>query len=161
MVKKRALSFQTPKKRAATPLRVSKKITSAPVESPFKEDEAAPVETLENKLIEAYREENSFLRSLKKDVLLYNNLLGITIVEDGNTLNFKIARKSSTGPKELKFNLEESGDAFVFKLEEAINCTIPEYFNDVLEFDKQAFPLFFYKAMQSVYEAHTAGISTH
>lgn len=153
MPRKRALTFQTPKKKAATPLRVTKKIANKPVASPFKEP--VPAEDLENKLISAYREENAFLRNLKRDALLYNNLLGITIDENGSILSFKIARTSTTGPKELRFSLEECGESYVFRLEESINCSIPEYFNDVLEFDKQAFPLFFYKAMQAVYEVRS------
>ena len=107
---------------------------------------------IENKLIKAYREENTFLRNLKNDVSIYNKLLGISISEEGPIIMFSIQRDSSTGKKSLKFNLEDKGDVFVFTLQDSVDCNVPEYFYDVIEFEKKSFPLFFYKAMQSVYE---------
>ncbi|KAI5169240.1 hypothetical protein PAEPH01_0559 [Pancytospora epiphaga] len=143
MAKKRVLSFQTPKKKVNTPLRTSKR--PEPVAD-------AGIETIENKLIEAYRKENALLRSMKADTLLYNKLLGITITEEKSLINFAIERASSSGPKKLRFHLEEKENVYVFKLEDVLNCNVPEYFYDVIEFDKSAFPLFFFKAMQAVYE---------
>lgn len=153
--KKRMLTFQTPKKKAMTPLRPASR------SSKNEEKDAPPISTksdeaiLENKLIEAYRRENSFLRNLKQDILLYTKLLGITITENENVIKFTIERSSTTGPKKLKFSLEDKNDIFVFTLENSENCNIPEYFYDVIEFEKKAFPLFFYKAMQSVYETRS------
>lgn len=153
--KKRTLTFQTPKKKAMTPLRSA----GRSIKSEEKEDRHTPGKndetTLENKLIEAYRQENNLLRNLKQDTLLYTKLLGITITENDNIIKFTIERSSTTGPKKLKFNLEDKNDIFVFTLENSENCNIPEYFYDVIEFEKKAFPLFFYKAMQSVYEARS------
>lgn len=146
MAKKRVLSFQTPRKKVNTPLRTAKRPEAVP------QPQAEDLETLENKLIEAYRGENAYLRNLKKDALLYNKLLGITITEDENRINFTIERGSTTGHKRLQFNLEEKEAIYVFSLEDSVNCNVPEYFYDVIEFDKKAFPLFFYKAMQAVYE---------
>jgi hypothetical protein len=160
VAKKRTLMFQTPRKKTMTPI----KSTSHNVVSPNKEikktataskPKAEKIKTLENELIQAYREENNFLRNLKNEVLLYNKLLGITIKEEKNIINFSIERDSSTGHKKLKFNLEEKEDIFIFTLETEENCSVPEYFYDVIEFEKKAFPLFFYKAMQAVYETRS------
>lgn len=154
--KKRMLTFQTPKKKAATPLRPAS--CPALVDKPSSEQKGGATKVkenkaaLENKLIEAYREENSYLRNLKSDAVLYNKLLGITISENNNIICFTIERPSSTGQKRLKFNLEDKDEIYVFTLEDSENCNIPEYFYDVIEFEKKAFPLFFYKAMQAVYE---------
>jgi len=152
--KKRMLTFQTPKKKAMTPLRSSSRSSQEDTENPAPK---APKKTeekqsLENKLIEAYREENNYLRNLKTDAILYSKLLGITISESNGVINFTIERSSSTGLRRLKFNLEDKDDVYVFTLEDSENCNIPDYFYDVLEFDKKAFSLFFYKAMQAVYE---------
>lgn len=152
--KKRMLTFQTPKKKAMTPLRSSSRssqeITEDPTPKASKKTEEK--QSLENKLIEAYREENNYLRNLKTDAILYSKLLGITISENNGVINFTIERSSSTGLRRLKFNLEDKDDVYVFTLEDSENCNIPDYFYDVLEFDKKAFSLFFYKAMQAVYE---------
>lgn len=129
-----------------TPLRITK-TTAIPISATIPD-----TESLENKLIEAYREENNFLRNLKGDSCLYSKLLGITINQDGNTINFAINRTSTTGKKKLEFFLEENETSYVFTLKDSENCNIPEYFYDVIEFDKKAFPQFFYKAMQAVYE---------
>lgn len=149
MSKKRILSFQTPKKKTATPLRVAKKPKA------LAEPAGPGLESLENKLVESYREENAMLRSMKADALLYNRLLGITITEEQMKINFTIERKSSTGERRLQFFLEDRDPNYVFNLEDSVNCNVPEYFYDVIEFDKEAFPLFFYKAMQAVYETRT------
>lgn len=156
--RKRTLTFQTPKKKAMTPLRTAK----SPSVSASKSARTAPAagterddESIENRLIEAYREENAFLRSLKADAYLYSKLLGITIGQEESTINFKIQRSSTTGQKKLEFTLEETGECYVFTLKEAENCNIPEYFYDVIEFEKKAFPQFFYKAMQAIYETRT------
>lgn len=148
MAKKRLLCFQTPKKRTQTPLRVAK---PKPVVSTAEQS----IETIENELIESYRKENRFLRNLKADSLLYNKMLGITINEANDKIMFKIERKSSSGMRKLLFNLEEKDGKYVFALDDSLNCNIPEYFYDVIEFEKEAFPLFFYKAMQAVYETRT------
>lgn len=148
MAKKRVLSFQTPRKKVNTPLRAARKPETEPPAP------AESLETLENKLIEAYRGENAYLRHLKGDALLYNKLLGITITEDENKMNFTIERGSTTGHKRLQFNLEEKETVYLFSLKDSVNCNVPEYFHDVIEFDKKAFPFIFCKAMQAVYEAH-------
>lgn len=109
----------------------------------------------ENSLISAYREENNFLRNLKKEAVLYSKLLGITIDQEANIINFSIKRNSSTGFKRLDFALEEALENYIFTLKEAENCSIPEYFYDVIEFNKSSFPQFFYKAMQAVYETRS------
>lgn len=146
MASKRILSFQTPRKKAQTPLRVAKKPPVAKQEDP----------SLENKLIEAYRAENTTLRSLCADTLLYQRLLGVAIKERGTgNFGFVIERESSTGTRKLVFNLEEKEDVFICTLEDSINCNIPEYFYHVIEFEKKAFSMFFYKAMQAVHEART------
>ncbi len=146
MASKRILSFQTPKKKAQTPLRAPKK-TAVVKEECF---------TLENKLIEAYRSENNLLRSMCADSLLYQRLLGITIKEEEkNRYGFIIERESSSGKRKLSFYIEEKEEMFVFTLEDAVNCNIPEYFYDIIEFEKKTFSLFFYKAMQAVYETRT------
>ncbi|ELA42112.1 uncharacterized protein VICG_00753 [Vittaforma corneae ATCC 50505] len=165
--KKRTLTFQTPKKKAMTPLRIAKE-TASTSSTHFSDTERdnhmQPAITstsnnistsLENKLIEAYREENSFLRNLKSDVLLYTKLLGITIDQDGSFINFSIQRTSTTGKKKLGFTLEEAEQNYIFTLKESENCNVPEYFYDVIEFDKKVFPQFFYKAMQAVYETRS------
>lgn len=150
MAKKRVLCFQTPKKKTQTPLRANKRI-EADVSPP-----ADDFESIENKLVESLRTENNFLRNLKSDSLLYNQLLGISINQDGNhKITFKIERASSSGPKKLQFNLEDREDKYIFVLDDSVNCNVPEYFYDIIEFDKRAFPLFFYKAMQAVYETRT------
>lgn len=155
-MKKRMLTFQTPKKKAMTPLRPARKTknTEKTEESVAKksQDKAEDLNSLENKLIEAYREENQYLRNLKSEVLLYNNLLGISITENDNILNFVIERTSTSGHKKLKFQLEDKGDLYVFTLEDSENCNTPECFYDVIEFDKKSFPMFFYTAMRAVYE---------
>lgn len=110
---------------------------------------------LENDLIEAYREENNYLRNLKADALLYSRLLGIKIEQDGQNINFTIERMGTGGKKRLGFVLEETEQNYVFTLKEAENCSVPEYFYDVIEFEKKVFPQFFYKAMQAVYETRT------
>lgn len=110
---------------------------------------------IENELIKAYREENSLLRNMKGDSLLYNKLLGINITQERNMINFTIQRTSSTGKKKLDFVLEETEKCYIFTLKDSENCNIPEYFYDVIEFEKKAFPQFFYKAMQAVYETRT------
>lgn len=153
--KKRMLTFQTPKKKAMTPLRPSSRSSKNEERGTDPISEKNSEVVLENKLIDAYRRENNFLRNLKQDILLYTKLLGITITENENIIKFTIERSSTTGPKKLKFNLEDRNDIFVFTLENSENCNIPEYFYDVIEFEKKAFPLFFYKAMQSVYEARS------
>lgn len=160
VTKKRTLSFQTPKKKTMTPMKTKKIQTSAeskdfikPAEFPKSKVEKSKM--LENDLIEAYREENMFLRNLKSEVLLYNRLLGITIKENEDIINFIIERSSTTGHRKLEFNLEEKNDIYIFTMEKEENCCVPEYFYDVIEFEKSAFPLFFYKAMQSVYETRT------
>lgn len=158
--KKRVLTFQTPKKKAMTPLRTKER--KAPVPAPVEEAEA-PVDyekvdegqSLENRLIEAYREENSYLRNLKGDVLLYSRLLGIHIDKDEAFINFTIERTSTAGKKRLEFVLEETDNNYIFTLKEAENCSVPEYFYDVIEFDKKVFSQFFYKAMQAVYETRS------
>ena len=150
MASKRILAFQTPKKRTQTPLR---KATRAPAPAVVLPAEGR--ESLENKLIESYRAENAMLRSLRADSLLYQKLLGISIKEEDDRLGFTIERDSSTGVRRLSFNLESRDDVYVFTLEDSQNCDIPEYFYDVIEFDQKAFPLFFYKAMQAVYETRT------
>ncbi|KAM0681819.1 hypothetical protein GINT2_000336 [Glugoides intestinalis] len=147
--RKRTLTFQTPKKKAMTPLRIAKS-TAIPI-NPIVSDAVS----LENKLIEAYREENNFLRNLKGDSCLYSKLLGITINQDGNTINFAINRTSTSGKKKLEFFLEEHETSYIFTLKDSENCNIPEFFYDVIEFDKKAFPQFFYKAMQAVYETRS------
>lgn len=138
-----------------TPLRPTTqppKSTTAPlqnsVQSNFPDD-------IENELITSYREENNFLRNLKAQSYLYSKLLGIEIDQEGNKINFSIKRTSTSGTKKLDFFLEESEENYVFTLKDSENCNIPEYFYDVIEFDKRAFPQFFYKAMQAVYETRT------
>lgn len=159
--KKRTLTFQTPKKKAMTPLRIAKENASTSKgysSDAEKENTPQPANigtTLENRLIEAYREENSFLRNLKGDVLLYSKLLGITIDQDGSFINFSIQRTGTTGKKKLDFTLEETEQNYIFTLKESENCNVPEYFYDVIEFDKKVFPQFFYKAMQAVYETRS------
>lgn len=151
--KKRVISFQTPKKRAMTPLRPTTKSTK-----PTNTTISALVsdnDDIENKLISAYREENNFLRNLKSQAYLYSKLLGIDINQEGKIINFSIKRNSSSGNKKLDFFLEESNENYIFTLKESENCNVPEYFYDVIEFDKKAFPQFFYKAMQAVYETRT------
>lgn len=151
--KKRVISFQTPKKRAMTPLRPTTKSTK-----PTNTTISALVsdnDDIENKLISAYREENNFLRNLKSQAYLYSKLLGIDISQEGKIINFSIKRNSSSGNKKLDFFLEESNENYIFTLKESENCNVPEYFYDVIEFDKKAFPQFFYKAMQAVYETRT------
>lgn len=157
--KKRVVSFQTPKKRAMTPLRpgtLSKPAVAMPkAASTCAAVPAALSSDLENNLISAYREENEFLRNLKADALLYSKLLGITIDQDGKIINFSIKRNSSSGSKRLDFILEETEENYIFTLKQSENCNVPEYFYDVIEFDKKAFSQFFYKAMQAVYETRT------
>lgn len=151
--KKRVISFQTPKKRAMTPLRPTTKSTK-----PTNTTISALVsdnDDIENKLISAYREENNFLRNLKSQAYLYSKLLGIDINQEGKIINFSIKRNSSSGNKKLDLFLEESNENYIFTLKESENCNVPEYFYDVIEFDKKAFPQFFYKAMQAVYETRT------
>lgn len=159
LTKKKILAFQTPKKKTMTPMRSKKQENISETENTTNNKETVKnvksSNNLENELLQAYREENNFLRNLKNEVLLYNKLLGITITEDKNIINFKIERESSTGHKRLVFNLEEKENIYIFTLETEQNCSVPEYFYDVIEFDKKAFPLFFYKAMQSVYETRT------
>lgn len=166
---KRVLTFQTPRKKTTTPMRnaiksVYQDDSTETKRTQRKQKRGNPKETaeiepedssIENRLIEAYRHENQMLRSLKTDALLYANLLGIKISQENGHLCFSIERESSTGPKKLKFSLEEQGEFYVFSLEDILNCTVPEYFNDVIEFEKKAFPLVFYKAMQAVYEVRT------
>ena len=105
--KKRVLSFQTPKKKAMTPLRPnskSTKHTSIPIQNISQSNSD---EDIENKLISAYREENNFLRNLKSQSYLYSKLLGIDIDQEGNTINFSIRRNSTSGNKKLDFFLEK------------------------------------------------------
>ncbi|KAI4291682.1 hypothetical protein PAPHI01_0956 [Pancytospora philotis] len=148
MAKRRALTFQTPRKKTATPLRQPRR-----PEPPAAHEAHAEQETLENKLVASYRCENALLRSLKQDALLYSKLLGIAITEGEDQLCFTIERDSTTGHKRLQFHLEEKDNIYVFRLDDSQNCSVPDYFYDIIEFDKKALPLFFYKAMQSVYEA--------
>jgi len=169
MAKKSVLTFQTPKKRAATPLRSTAKKQGSSAGS-HDEDELPRSDSprcagneasrgyekedpIENKMITAYRKENAMLRNLKKEALLYSQLLGITIKDADSALKFSIERESSTGHKKLSFSIEERDSIYVYSLENVVNCNIPEYFYDIIEFDKKSFPLFFYKAMQSVYES--------
>lgn len=159
--KKRTLTFQTPKKKAMTPLRAAPVSKATKDSSKNSENSNPNLESrtnikneffIENELIEAYREENAFLRNLKGDILLYNKFLGIKIEQEGSLIHFSIQRTSSSGKKQLDFCLEETKENYIFTLKETENCNIPEYFYDVIEFEKRVFPQFFYKAMQAVYE---------
>lgn len=134
-----------------TPLRTVKKT------EPIRNTETvhASSSSIENELIKAYREENALLRNMKSESLLYNKLLGINITQEKNLINFTIQRNSTTGKKKLDFVLEETENCYIFTLKDSENCNIPEYFYDVIEFEKKAFPQFFYKAMQAVYEMRT------
>lgn len=149
--KQKPLTFQTPQKKASTPLRKSSSSKSSDIiQSPEN-----VLTSLENQLIESYRTENQFLRNLKNDVLLYVNMLGVSISEEEGKLAFTIQRTSKTGKKLIKFDLEENNDNLTFNLKDFINCNIPNYFNDPIMISRDTFPYVFYKAMQCVYENRT------
>lgn len=120
-----------------------------------------------NKLIKSLQKENQVLREshgdIKETLSFYKDLLGIDItdkVENARsnssksttpTKIWKIERMGSNGLIKMIFELRDaSTEKFEVQLVESINCNVPEFMYDGIEFEKRSFMLFFYKIMQVI-----------
>lgn len=199
MAARRVLSFQTPRKRTATPTtagekaaasratparapRTPRKVSSAPVESPFKDSEnaantpaegredacsdtgddavAAHASPTENALISAYRAENTLLRALKSDALLYKTLFGFQLTEEDGAVIFDFCREFIAPPgappphvfvRRLRFSLSEDGDDYLYHIFEACHCPLPEHMQSDIVFQRSMFPHFIAKLFKVLY----------
>ncbi|KAF9764460.1 hypothetical protein NGRA_0536 [Nosema granulosis] len=101
------------------------------------------LESYENKLLEKYRKENQFLRSLSTNNVL-KNLLGLDVKEVDNeyVVKYKVEDRS------ISFTLVPNEDMFIYKLGGCSNLDLPSFLSDEISFEKQQVNKFFFKVME-------------
>ncbi|RVD92323.1 hypothetical protein TUBRATIS_11800 [Tubulinosema ratisbonensis] len=99
----------------------------------------------EEKLIQAYIEENKFLREINSDVLLFKKFLGLEIkILDVGLYEFSQRIDS----RFIKFTLLEEDDSLVYKLIDCFGLELAGFFMEKIVFKKTDIFKFFYKIFE-------------
>ncbi|KAM0673081.1 hypothetical protein GVAV_003427 [Gurleya vavrai] len=98
----------------------------------------------ENDLIEAYKNENAFLRRIKNDNNLYKKFLGLEIKEIEEMIHeFAWEIKNNEIRKKIVFRLAEDENDYSYELIDSENCFLPEALEGCINFDKSQLMKFF------------------
>jgi hypothetical protein len=141
---RKRITLKTPKRSTKTPIKVFKPQPSD-INSLLKD-----LEFHENKLLEKYKKENLYLRSLlNKGEVEGNNtsslsLLGLDIKEINNefVIKYKVEKKY------LSFSLKPKDEFYIYKLKEHSEFELPNFLSEEISFEKQQVNKFFYKVME-------------
>lgn len=158
---RKRLTLKTPKRSNKTPLKMSKRgdekrrdddrsivlkkesnFTTKRDNTPL--DILKELESHENKLLEKYRKENQFLRSLGGSGSVLKDLLGLDVqeVEGEFVVKYKVEERS------ISFTLIPSEEMFIYKLVGFKNLELPSFLSEEISFEKQQVNKFFYKVME-------------
>jgi hypothetical protein len=160
---RKKIAFRTPRRASKTPVKpASKAKMHEPEESggkdlssPGKENVLRYKQVLgelrmkEKSLVESYKRENEYLRSLKSDTLLYKKLIGFDIVEAGEGYEITHEVSSNGALRFIKFMLTPQEDSYVYKLVDHRNIDLPDYLETEIEFDRSQIMTFFFKVMEA------------
>ncbi|KAM0687920.1 hypothetical protein COBT_000829 [Conglomerata obtusa] len=98
----------------------------------------------EMQLVEAYKNENIYLRSLKKETLAFKKFLGLELEEiSENVHEFKWENLDQEISKRIIFRLIEDDLDFSYELIEFENVILPEALEGCINFDKCQLMKFF------------------
>ncbi|ADM11668.1 uncharacterized protein Eint_060600 [Encephalitozoon intestinalis ATCC 50506] len=104
----------------------------------------------EEDLIESYKKENEYLRSLKTDALLYKKFVGFDIVENDGSYEVTHEIVSNNVTKFIRFVLTPEENSYVYKLIESRNVDLPDFLSEEITFDECQVKTFFFKVMEAV-----------
>ncbi|EOB14820.1 hypothetical protein NBO_14g0008 [Nosema bombycis CQ1] len=140
---RKRITLKTPKRSTKTPIKVFKPQPSD-ITSLLKD-----LESHENKLLEKYKKENLYLRSLLNkgegnENTLSLSLLGLDIKEINNEfiIKYKVEKKY------LSFSLKPKDEFYIYKLKEHSEFELPNFLSEEISFEKQQVNKFFYKVME-------------
>ncbi|KAF7684698.1 hypothetical protein TCON_0114 [Astathelohania contejeani] len=101
-------------------------------------------------LLDAYKKENSFLRNLKKDVLIYKKFMGLDITEKDGGYECCQEVNGSESKRGIRFFLGQENNTFVYNLIEVENVELPDFLCEEICFDESQLHMFFFKVMESL-----------
>ncbi|KAG5860061.1 DUF5094 domain-containing protein [Encephalitozoon hellem] len=162
---RKKITFKTPRKGTKTPVKDgcvsdSKENKTPKIES--KEEQKSPdsafrykqilveMKMKEEDLIESYKKENEYLRSLKTDALLYKKFVGFDIVENNGCYEVTHEIVSNNITKFIKFILTPEDSSYIYKLVESRNVELPDFLSEEITFDECQIKTFFFKVMEAV-----------
>jgi hypothetical protein len=163
---KKRMTFKTPRKGTKTPTKGSKTVLSDEEErkdSLIEKENQQVVDVVtrykhilmemkvkEESLVESYRRENEYLRSLKTDALLYKKFMGFDIVENNGSYEVTHEIASNSLVKFIKFVLTPEDGTYAYKLVESRNVDLPDFLSEDIAFDEGQVKTFFFKVMEAV-----------
>lgn len=108
------------------------------------------MKTKEESLVESYKKENEYLRSLKTDALLYKKFVGFDIVE--NSGSYEVAHEvvSNDVTKTIRFVLTPDDGSYIYRLVESRNIDLPDFLSEEITFDESQIKTFFFKVMETI-----------
>lgn len=109
----------------------------------------AEMKIKEESLVDSYRKENEYLRSLKTDALVYKRFMGFDIVENNGAYEITHEIASSDMIKSIKFVLTPEDGSYIYKLVEARNVDLPDFLSEEIVFDEGQVRTFFFKVMEA------------
>ncbi|KCZ79302.1 hypothetical protein H312_03307 [Anncaliia algerae PRA339] len=157
---RKRVCFKTPKRKYNKP---TKSISTVNKENNFSESEISKnlkefskskkkeanleleIAEAENKLVEAYMEENKMLRKLNSNALLFQKFYGIEIKEISPEIH-EFSHKIDN--KHIKFTLEEEADNYAYKLIDFFGIDLPSYLMERIAFKKKEIFKFFFKVFE-------------
>ncbi|CAD25428.1 hypothetical protein [Encephalitozoon cuniculi GB-M1] len=162
---RKRITFKTPRKGAKTPMRdggasdakENRVQREGDIEKQKSPDSASRYRQIlvemkmkEEDLIESYKRENEYLRSLKTDALLYKKLVGFDIVENNGCYEVTHEVVSNNITKSIKFVLMPEDSSYIYKLVESRNVDLPDFLSEEITFDECQIKTFFFKVMEAV-----------
>lgn len=167
---RKRITFKTPRKATKTPTKGQKDPEPVEQDTPEEREEVRHEEHVpqvpslasryrqillemrekEESLVESYKRENEYLRSLKTDALLYKKFMGFDIVENGGSYEVTHEIVSNDTSKFIKFVLTPEDGSYVYKLIESRNIDLPDFLSEEITFDEGQVRTFFFKVMETV-----------
>jgi hypothetical protein len=163
---RRKITFRTPRKTSKTPMKPSASRTRATghgSDEPSREASLSSskenilryrqvlsdLRLKEESLVESYKRENEYLRSLKADILLYKKFIGFDIAEADEGYEVTHETSSNGVAKFLRFRLIPDEGSYIYKLIESRNIDLPDFLVDEISFDGSQIMKFFFKVMEA------------